>query len=85
MATDEPIHRPPVFVVARSAIRLRSRLLPEHFGAQGDAPLGLADYDFFLGIADVEGGFAVADHEDDGQGTEASDEHGRHYHDLAGE
>ena len=58
---------------------------PEHFGAQGDAPLGLADYDFFLGIADVEGGFAVADHEDDGQGTEASDEHGRHYHYLAGE
>ena len=49
------------------------------------APLGLADYDFFLGIADMEGGFAVADHEDDGQGTEASDEHGRHYHYLAGE
>ena len=22
---------------------------PEHFGAQGDEPLGLADYDFFLG------------------------------------
>ena len=30
------------------------------------APLGSADYDFFLWIADMEGGFAVADHEDDG-------------------